>query len=134
MKISISQHQGRVPVTILRPEGDIDGSNFSDLIGKAREARDAGAKDILIDLSDVPFMSSAGLAALQSIAAMLRDERNSDGEWDVFAALDIKRDQGLHPHLKLLNPQPGVDHLLEMIGFKRFLETFNHLDTALASF
>ena len=45
-----------------------------------------------------------------------------------------QRDTGFQQHLKLLNPQPRVDRVLEMVGFKRFLEVYTDLDTAVASF
>ena len=72
MEITVSKQQERVPVTVLQPHGDVDASNYNELINKAREQFNSGAGDFLVDLSDVPFMSSAGLVALHSIAMFLR--------------------------------------------------------------
>jgi len=136
MDITVSQVQGRVPVTVLQSHGDLDASNYQDLITKAQQAYDDGARDLLLDLSDTPYMSSSGLVALQSIAALLRGEEPLDPEagWGAFRAIHRDRDGGFQQHLKLLSPQPRVDQVLEMVGFKRFLEVHTDLEAAVASF
>jgi anti-anti-sigma regulatory factor len=136
VEITVSQVQGRVPVTVLQMHGDLDAASYQDLIAKAQEVYDAGARDILLDLSDTPYMSSSGLVALQTMAAMLRGEEMPDPEagWGAFRAIHRDRDSGMQEHFKLLNPQPRVDHVLEMVGFKRFLEICTDLDVAIASF
>jgi anti-anti-sigma regulatory factor len=134
MQITVYQAQDRV--TVLQPHGDLDASSFRDLIAKAQEAYDTGTQNILLDLSDTPYMSSSGLVALHSIAVMLRGEKPPDLEsgWGAFRAIDRDRDRGFQQHFKLLNPQPDVDKVLEMAGFKRFLEVYTDLETAIASF
>ena len=136
MSITVSQAQGRVPVTVLQTHGQIDASNYQDLIAEAQAAHKAGARDILLDLSDTNYTSSSGIVALQSIAALLRGEKPPDPEagWGAFRAVDRDRDTGFQKHFKLLSPQPRVDQVLEMVGFKRFLEVFDDLETAIASF
>jgi anti-anti-sigma regulatory factor len=136
MTITISQAEGRVPVTILQTHGDLDASNYQDLVAKAQEVYEAGTRDILLDLSDTPYMSSSGLVALQSLAAMLRGETLPDPEagWQAFRAIDRDRDTGFQTHFRLLSPQPRVDKVLEMVGFKRFLHVYDDLDTAIAAF
>lgn len=134
--LTVSQVQGRVPVTILTPSGDLDASNFQDLIAEAQSACAAGTRDLLLDLSQVSYMSSSGLVALQSIAALLRGDAmpNSEDGWAAIRAIHRDRDTGLQPHFKLLNPQPRVEHVLDTVGFKEFLEIYSDLDAAIASF
>lgn len=136
MTVTISQVQGKLPVLVLHMHGDLDASTYQALIAKAQEACQGGAKDILLDLSDTSYMSSSGLVALQSIAALVRGEELPDPEagWEAFRAIDRDRDTGLQRHFKLLNPQPRVDRMLEMVGLKRYLEIYHNLDAALASF
>jgi len=136
IQLTVSQLSGRVPVTVLKPSGDLDASNYLDLIAEARKTYDAGARDMLLDLSDVPYMSSSGLVALQSIAAMLRGEAPPDPNegWGAIRAMHRDRDAGPQAHLKLFNLQPRVDMILETVGFKRFLEVASDLESAVASF
>lgn len=134
--VAVSRAQGRVPVTILHLHGELDASNYQDLIAAGKKVCDAGARDLLLDLSDVPYMSSSGLVALQSIAALLRGDALPDPEagWDGIRAIHRDRDTGLQTHFKLLKPQPRVDSMLDTVGFKRYLPVFTDLDAAVASF
>jgi len=134
--LTISTVQGRVPVTVLHLRGDLDASNYEDLIAEAQGAYDAGARDVLLDLSEVRYISSSGLVALQSIAALLRGGQVADTNegWGALRAVQRDREIGLQQHFKLLNPQPRVRQVLATVGFDRFLQTFDVLEVAVASF
>jgi len=135
MDISVSQAQGRVSVTVLKTHGHIDGSNYEELIDKAKIAIEAGAQDILLDLTETEYMSTAGMVALQAIARMLRGEPVPDvaGGWD--AIHEIARDSMMKQgHLKLLNPQPRVEKSLETIGFTAYFQIFTDRDKAIQAF
>jgi anti-anti-sigma regulatory factor len=136
MNITVKEVKGQVPVTTLRPHGDLDASNYQELIAKAKEVYEAGARAVLLDMSDMPFMASSGLVALHSIAMLLRGEQPPDPEagWSAFHAIADQMDIGAEAHFKLLNPQPVVDQSLEMTGFKQYFEVYTDLETAVASF
>ena len=72
MEITTSQIQGRVPVTVLRVQGTVDSSTFQDFTNIMRTAIDGGAEFLLLDLTEVPFMSSAGIRSLNEISMFLR--------------------------------------------------------------
>ncbi|MCK6624272.1 MAG: STAS domain-containing protein [Anaerolineae bacterium] len=136
MEITVKQAQGRVPVTILQTHGDLDASSFQALISKGKEVYDAGARNILLDMSDTAFMGSSGLAALHSLALLIRGDELPDLEagWNVFHGIDRDRGSGLQQHLKLFNPQPQIQKVLEMSGLTQFFEIHTDLDAAIASF
>jgi anti-anti-sigma regulatory factor len=136
MDIAVSQAQGNVPVTILHVSGTVDGSNYQELIAGAQKEYNGGARDILLDLGGVTYISSACIVALQSIAALVRGEELPDLEsgWGAFRAVDRDRETGLQAHFKLLNPQPRVENVINMVGFTQFLEIHTDLDKAVASF
>ena len=71
MKMTFTQAQGRVPVAVLRLNGDLDGSSYQSAIAGAKSLYDKGARYMVLDLSNVPYMSSAGIVALQSISTLL---------------------------------------------------------------
>jgi anti-anti-sigma regulatory factor len=136
MEITVSTQQGRVPVTVVQPHGDIDASNYTELVSKVEGLIKNGAQDFLIELSDVPFMSSAGLVALHSIAITLRGEKPVDPQsgWAALKAMEPGRQKGVQPHVKLLNPQQYVADTFEKAGFTQFFEVFTDLSKAVASF
>jgi anti-anti-sigma regulatory factor len=134
--ITVFQVQCRKVVTVLQPHGNLDGFSCGDLIAKAREVYKAGARDILLDLSDTPYITYSGLLAVYNITAMLRgDEPNDPGMgWKAHQAVYRSRGLGPQEHLKLLNPRPEVAEKLEREGFKQFLETYTDLYKAVVSF
>ena len=135
-RIASFRAQGRVPVMVLQPHGDMDASNYLELIAAAQKAYGAGERDVLLDLSHVPYLSSSGLVALQSIAALMRGDTPPDpeGGWEALRAIGRDREMGMQSRFKLLNPQPRVDRVLDTVGFKRFLEIYTDLEAAVASF
>ena len=135
-EITVSKQQGRVPITVIQPHGDLDASNYVELINKARELFNGGSKDFLVDLSDVPFMSSAGLVALHRIAMFLRGEPpiNPESGWAALKSINRSRESGIQTHIKLLNPQKMVGETLDKAGFTQFFDVFADLKKATASF
>jgi anti-anti-sigma regulatory factor len=136
VKITVSTEQGSVPVSVVQLDGDVDASNYRELIDKVEELMKNGAKDFLVDPGSVPFMSSAGLVALHSLAIMLRGEHPVDPQsgWAALKSMDQSKSSGLQKHLKILRPQKYVAETLDKAGFGQFLETFTDLQTAVASF
>jgi len=136
MQISSSKQAGRVPVTVLHLDGNLDASNYTNVIKQAQELFDGGARDLVLDLGKVPYMSSAGLMSLHTISLVFAGQSvqpDSSGR-PTFRSLDPERDQAARQHLKLLNPQPAVDQVLDTVGLKQFFAVFTDLDRAVKSF
>jgi anti-anti-sigma regulatory factor len=125
-----------VPVTVLGLHGDLDASNYQELIETARRAQSQGARFLLLDMSETPYMSSAGLVGLHSVAMLMRGQQPPDPEsgWEAFHSIKRDLDSGFQEYVKLLNPQERVRKTLEKSGMVRFFEVFSDRDTALASF
>lgn len=136
MEITISQEQGRISVAVIKLAGHLDGQTYQTLITKAREVVEAGTRNILLDLGDLTYISSAGLVSLHTIALMTRGEELPDLEhgWATLKSMDRSRDGGLQKNLKLLNPRPEVISVLDMVGFSAFFETFTDRQKAIDSF
>ena len=137
MNISVSQMQGKVPVTVLKLDGQLDGQNYQDLIAKAQELYKAGARDFLLDLSDLTYISSAGLVALHSIALLSKGEQLPDPEqgWTTYRSMGrASATAGVQQHVKLFNPREEVMNVLDMVGFGNVFQTFKDLDEAVKSF
>lgn len=136
MNISVSQAQGNVPVTVIKLDGQLDGQNYQELISKAQELHQAGARDFLLDLSDLTYISSAGLVALHSVALLAKGEAlpDTEGGWSAYRSMGRSSEAGMQRHVKLLNPKPDVRGVLDMVGFGNVFEIFNSREEALNSF
>jgi anti-anti-sigma factor len=132
MDITISKEQAAVPVTVIHLNGSLDGATYQEFQTKADEVIKSGAKNLLIDLTHVPYMSSAGLRVLNSLFNALRS--NTPGESEEAMEKGITAGTFKSPHLKLLNPSRRVLEALQTAGFDMFLEIHHDLNHALASF
>src|SRR5215213_7338011 len=131
MEINVTYHQGKESIAIMHLQGDINASNFVEVSDKAQELYRNPARNLVIDLSDVPSISSTGLAAIHKIA-LLYSGVSQNVEQDVSP--DFTHSSNARKHVKLLNPQPAVDQTLETSGLKLFFKVFKDLDSVLASF
>ena len=134
MEIKVSKENGRVSVTVVHVDGNIDSSNFGTFEAKVDELIDSGSRYILMDFSHVPYISSAGLRVINKVYNRLRSlhpdiELNDDEVKDGIRTGTYKS-----PHLKLLNLSELAKGSFELSGFDMFLETFTNLKTAVASF
>lgn len=134
MDILVSTENGRVPVTVMQIEGNIDAQTYEQFQAKAEELIDAGTRYLLIDLSHSPFVSSAGLRALHQIFNKLRARDTQNPTSDVEVRRGISAGTYKSPHLKLLNLSRETKTAFDLSGFDMFIETFSDMQTALDSF
>jgi anti-anti-sigma regulatory factor len=136
MNMSVSQAQGNVPVTVIKIDGQLDGQNYQELISKAQELYKEGTRDFLLDLSELTYISSAGLVALHSMALLARGEElpDTEGGWSAYRSMGRSSEAGMQKHVKLLNPRSEVMGVLDMVGFSNVFEIYTDLDEAVKSF
>lgn len=134
MEVKTFNENGRVPVTVMHVDGDIDSYTYEAFQARADELIAGGARYILVDLSHVKFISSAGFRAFNDLFNKLRS-LHSDAN---LSEEDIRKGIGAgtykSPHLKLLNLPDEVHNAFRFAGFDLFIETFTDLKTAIASF
>lgn len=133
MELAATEQQAKVPVMVYRIRGDIDGNTYRLLEDQAKSDIAAGTRYILLDMTDVGYISSAGLRTLHWIYARLSEEEAS-------AEAAKQRSAGLRagtyksPHLKLYKPSKRVLQAMSLAGYDMFLETFDDFQAALDSF
>lgn len=132
MEIKVSTEQGKVPVTVLHVDGNLDSASYQAFQSKAEELVKAGTRHMLVDLSHAPFVSSAGLRALHSIFNQLRLFSPDISEEEMRKAINAGTYKS--PHLKLLNPSKETKTTLNMAGFDMYIEVHTDMKTAVDSF
>ena len=112
--VQISQAQGRVPVTIFRLQDRVNLGNFGELEDTAKESYDKGTRDMVMDLGQTVSLTSIGIRAIVIIHKLL----STDGG----------------KHLKIANPMPYIREMLDISGVTQYIEIYNTVDEAVASF
>ena len=134
MEIIISVEQGDEPIAIMHLKGEMDASNFMEVVNKAQEIYKNPVHDLIIDLSEVPYISSAGLVAIHKIALLYSGVHQKVEGSQTQIRPDFTHSSTARKHVKLLSPQPRVDQILETAGLKLFFKVFDDLESALKSF
>ncbi len=132
MQLKVSTENARVPVAIVHADGNIDSASYEAFLSGVEDTINAGARHILLDLSHVPFVSSAGLRALNILLNRLRTLTPDVPDDEMRKGINAGTYKS--PVLKLLNPSSETMTTLDSSGFSMFIEVFHDLKSALASF
>jgi len=111
----ISQVHGRVPVTILRLRERIDLDNFAELENLVKDAYEAGTRNLVIDLEQSNTLTSIGLRALVIIHKTMAKDDNT------------KR-------LRVTGVTTMISEIMEVTGIAAFIDIYDTVDEAVASF
>ncbi|MEW6084668.1 MAG: STAS domain-containing protein [Chloroflexota bacterium] len=112
--IRISQAHGRVPVTVFHIQDRVNLGNYKELEQTARDAHTNGMRDLVIDLSQTPSLTSIGIRSLVTMYKML-------------GADEAK-------HLKLAGAISPIREMLQIAGLAEAIEMYDTVEEAVASF
>jgi anti-anti-sigma factor len=132
MEIKISAGNARVPITVMHIKGNVDSATHQAFQAKADELIEGGARYVLVDLTETPFISSAGLRVLHNIFNQLRTihkDLNDDELRRKMSAGGYKS-----PYLKVTNLSSQVKDAFVISGFDTYIEVHDDVKKALASF
>lgn len=129
MEITVSQEQGRISVTVFALKGNLDSSTYAQLEQRANQAIAAGTRDLLIDMTHVPYMSSAGIRVLTTLFNQLHNTNEIE-----TARQTVLRANYKSPHLKLAGVSSRVLEALKMAGFDEYLDIHKTRQDALKAF
>jgi anti-anti-sigma factor len=134
VEIITTIENGKVPVTVMQIIGNIDSTTHDAFTLKANELIHDGAQHILVDLSQSPFISSAGLRAIHGLVKKLRtlnpDPDLSEAEYKKKISTGTYKS----PHIKLFNLSKETYTAFTLSGFDMFIETYIDKPTAITSF
>ena len=128
LNITASQIQGKVSVTILHLSGHLHGHTEQQLVDRAQQAYEDGSTHILLDLSGLEILTSAGLRAIHNIFNLLTPQR------DVTVIRQHGEEPYKSPYFKLVCPNPDVYYILNIAGFLQNILIYNNMDEAVNSF
>jgi anti-anti-sigma factor len=117
LHIGISREEGGKAVSVLRLNGSLDANTQSQLEDTAKQAIDDGAEYLLLDMSGLEYLGSAGVRAIHAVTNLLSPEDPS-----------IRSDR-----LKVLSPSPAAAKVFKTLGFDAFIDVHNSIDEAIAA-
>jgi ABC-type transporter Mla MlaB component len=123
--------QGRA--AILRPSGALDWSSYQLLIAQAWAAHDMDIRHLIVDLSDVARVSTAGMVGLYAVAQLAQGVPPLDVEAGWQAVRALVEDRPIARRLAVVSPSPPVRQALGSAPFSEFLAVHADLGAALAA-
>ena len=116
---STKEHvQGAFPITILHLHGWLDAQSEPQLLETARLAYDEGARYLLLEMSELDTLTSAGMRAIQKL-------------YQLFTPKD---EASKVAHLKLCNAPPQIYNVLGLTGFLQNIPMYESMESALETF
>ena len=100
-------------ITTISVKGSVDALTAAELTNTMNKQVEDGHVNLIVDLTGLAFMSSAGL---RSLLGAVKETRTHGGD------------------LRIVSTNPGIDKVLKMSGFHNIAKVFTSQTDALASF
>jgi anti-anti-sigma regulatory factor len=128
LKMNVSRIEGEPPLTVLHLVGHLHGETEGQLMDQVHKYHTEGSRHLLLDLSEVEVLTSAGLRAIHNI-------------FNLFTPKDDKTLINTHgtdpyksPYFKLVCPNPNIYYVLNIAGFLQNIPIYNDVEEAVSSF
>jgi anti-anti-sigma factor len=118
LKNTVEQVQGKVPITIFHLRGWLDGQSEGQFFQWASEAYENGTRYLLLDLSELDMLTSAGLRAIQRVHKLYTPGDDSKGS----------------KYFKMASAPPQIYHVLEITGFLHVVPNYESVESAVDLF
>jgi len=122
------------PNTILLVlNGPLDGNTYETLINIGEALLPLRADCLIVDISDVSTLTTAGLLALNNLVRIMNGKSMVDfgHGWAALHEMENDFQAVLQAHVKLLCPQPQILNILTRSGMNQICEIFDDIDVAL---
>jgi anti-anti-sigma factor len=119
MTIDVERVEGSPSVTVVTLDGELDASNYEQVIDIVRTEYTDGARGLVFDLSGLTFMASSGLFALHSAVRIMRGETPPDPEGGWGALHEMSHDDSQTANVRLAGVQDAIARVLERTGMTR---------------
>ncbi len=128
LNISTSKIEGETPVTVIHLSGHLHGDTEPKLMNEVRRLYDEGARNLLLDLSEVDVLTSAGLRAIHNSFVLFTPRS------DITVINEHMDEPYKSPYFKLVCPNPNIYYVLNIAGFLQNIPIYNDVDEAVLSF
>jgi len=117
MTIDVEHLGGSPSVSVVALNGELDASNYEQVIEVVRDAYAHGARALVLDLAHLTFMASSGLFAMHSALRIMRGETPPDPEMGWGALHEMSHDHDTTAaNVRLAGAQEAIARVLERTG------------------
>ncbi|MBI3162372.1 MAG: STAS domain-containing protein [Chloroflexi bacterium] len=116
-------------VCVLHLAGRLDAQTEDALVKNAQDEHDTGATHLLLDLSKLEMLTSAGLRALLNMYKLFTPKAEADA-WEK----EHPDEPYKSTYFKLAGASPEIYYILNIAGFLRNIPVFADLQEGLKSF
>ncbi len=118
LKMTSERAQGKENIVVIHLGGWLDALSEARLVAAVQKAKDEGAEYVLLELSEMDTITSAGIRAMQK----------------AYQILTPKVEAYKIPHLKLCNAPAQIYQVLGITGFLLNVPMYESMDDAIDSF
>ena len=115
---TIEQVQGQVPITVFHLRGWLDGQSEGELEKWATEAYENGTRYLILDMTELDTLTSAGMRAILKVYKLYTPE-GADKEY---------------PNLMMTSAPPSVYKVLKITGFLKSIPMYESVQSAINLF
>jgi ABC-type transporter Mla MlaB component len=135
MTMDISTEHPAPGLAVISLAGELDGSNFEQVIDAGRRALAAGASRVIVDLGGLTYMGSSGLVAIHSIALLTRGHEpvSPDDGWQAIHDIGSEANDPGEPTVHLAAPTAAVRRVLDRSGMTTLFPVHDDRETAVAA-
>jgi anti-anti-sigma regulatory factor len=132
LNILVSEELNGSPITVFRLEGRVNMGNADLLMQRFEEAFNKGSRKMILDLTRVESLTSAGLRVILKLYKMLGEETVKPGGGS-SPATGVET-PAKSPYLKIVGANPTVRQVFQIVGIDSIFELYENVESASASF
>ena len=126
--LTTSRIEGEMPIAVIHLSGHLHGDTENKLMSEVRQLHREGIRYLLLDLTDVEILTSAGLRAIHNSFMLFTPKSD-------VTIINVHPDEPYKsPYFKLVCPTPNIYYVLNIAGFLQNILIYNEVDEAVHSF
>src|SRR4051795_7741074 len=133
--MDITTERPSADVAVIGLTGELDGSNFEQVIEAGRSAVAAGASRVVLDLGGLTYMGSSRPPASHSVALLTRGQEpiSPDDGWQAIHDIGSEANDDGAPMLQLAAPGGSVKRVLERSGMATLFPVHDDREAAIVA-
>jgi serine/threonine-protein kinase RsbW len=136
LQTTVERVDGPNPVTILALDGELDAASYEQVIETVRQLYADGTRRLVLDLTNLEFISSSGLVAIHSALRIMHGQTPPDPEygWQAMRAIKDEVADGTDPNaLQVVGARDAVWKVIERTGLGGLIPSHPDRASALAA-